>query len=316
MEKIILDCDPGMDDSVAMLLALSTPSIELMAVTTVNGNYPVAVTTKNALKIMSLMGRGDIPVARGMERPILRCAPPDPFSHGADGQAETNLPEPIFLAHPSHAVEVIREMVMAHPHEITLVATGPLSNIAMALIMYPQIRPLIKAVVAISGAFGFNDASFSNATGDTPQSEWNVYVDPEAAKLVYESGLNLRLIGLDVATNFRVDFTEEQIRTMASSQAKGAKFLSTAISFVKGRGFGAYCAVIDAIAVASVADKDLVSFKEYHVGVDTRDGLTLGMTVRDGRHHFVWEHLPLVNVAVDAKYVRFLQILEEGMLRG
>lgn len=309
MERIILDCDPGMDDSVAILLACSDPDIRLEAVTAVNGNYPVETTCKNARKILELIGRTDIPVAMGMSHPMVRKSPKDPFSHGSDGQAEAFLPEPSMPVMEAHAVEVIRDVVSKNPGEITIVATGPMSNIGMAISMYPDLIGKIKRIVAISGAFGLNAASFLNATGDTPQSEWNVYVDPEAARLVYGSGIPLKLIGLDIATDFGVDFNDDQILRLRASANPGARFLDKAVSFVQSRGFSSYCAVIDAIAVAYVIDDSLISFSGYHVGVDTRDGLTLGMTVRDGRHHFVWKDLPLVDIAVGADYARFLELV-------
>lgn len=311
MEKIILDCDPGMDDSVAMIMAMNASSLSLMAVTTVNGNYPADVTAKNALKVRELMGRDDIPVAKGMSSPMVRKAPADPFTHGSDGLAESNLAEPKGALSSLHAVELIAKIVKENPDEVTIVSTAPMSNIAMAMKMYPEMVPHIKGIVAISGAFGLNQASFLNATGDTPQSEWNVYVDPEAARIVYESGVPLRLIGLDIATDFGVDFSDEDIRTLEKKEGSGASFLLNAIRFVRKRGFGAYCAVIDAMAVAYVMDNSLIEFKKYHVGVDTRDGLTLGMTVRDGRHHFIWENLPLLDVAVHADYKKFLNMILE-----
>lgn len=314
MERIILDCDPGMDDSVAILLACASSNITLEAVTAVNGNYPIDVSLKNVCKTLELVGRSDVTAARGMSHPMVRKSPKDPFSHGADGQADADLPEPTMLVDPRHAVEVIHDIVSRNPGEITIVATGPLSNVGMAISMYPQIIPQIKEIVAISGAYGLNQASFLNATGDTPQSEWNVYVDPEAAKLVYESGIPLKLIGLDIATDFGVDFTEEQVSRLTQSENPAAKFLVNAMSFVKNRGFGYYCAVIDAMAVAYVSDREIIQFKPTYVGVDTRDGLTLGMTVRDGRHHFMWSDLPLVDIAVHANYSRFLEKIISSLI--
>ncbi|MEG0127245.1 MAG: nucleoside hydrolase, partial [Clostridia bacterium] len=240
MKKIILDCDPGMDDSAAIILAAKHPNLTLLAVTTVNGNYPVNVTFDNARKIMSLLGREDIPVYRGCPEPLVRPAPRDPFTHGSDGQAETNLPLPQGHGETKHAVNAIIELVHSHPGEITLLCTGPMTNLAAAMKLAPEIKQQLAGVIAISGAFGFNEASFVNATGDTPQSEWNVYVDPEAASLVYNSGTPLTVIGLDVATYFAVDFTREDMVRLSASSRLEANFLHTAIRFVRERGFGAY----------------------------------------------------------------------------
>lgn len=309
MKKIILDCDPGMDDSMAIIMAAKSPAVDLLAVTAVNGNYPVDVTSTNARKIMELLDITDIPVARGMEKPIVRESPKDPFTHGVDGQAENFLPDPKLPLSEKHAVDLIIDLVKENPGEITLVATGPMSNVAMAITKAPEIKPLIKEIVAISGAFGLNKYAFLNATGDTPQSEWNVYVDPEAAKIVYESGIPLVALGLDVATYFDVNFTDDDIRLLDESDKKEAKFLRQAIHYNGNRGFDAYCTVIDCMAVAYAIDPTLVETMKVRVGVETKDGLTLGMTVVDRRHHFVWEHLPLIEIGCNADYGRFLKLL-------
>lgn len=314
MKKIILDCDPGMDDSMAIVMACKSPDLKVLAITAVNGNYPVDVTSSNALKVLEMLGRTDIPVGRGMAHPVVRSSPKDPFTHGDDGQAGAGLPMPKTSVAQQHAVTMIIDLVKHNPHEVTLIATGPLSNVAMALSQAPEIIPLIQEVVAISGAFGLNRYAFLNATGDTPQSEWNVYVDPEAADLVYSSGIPFTAIGLDVATYFRVDFSAEDVTQLKASAKKEAWFLSNAIDFVRGRGFDAYCTIIDCMAVGYAIDPSLITIQKAHVGVETKDGLTLGMTVRDGRHHHVWEHLPLIQIACDADYGRFLQLLKALVL--
>lgn len=311
MKKIILDCDPGMDDSMAIIMAAKSKELDLLAVTCVNGNYPVKTTSNNARKILELLNISSIPVAKGMANPMIRKSPSDPFTHGDDGLANSNLPEPKLALEKRHAVEVIKDLIVDNPNEVTIVATGPLSNIGMVITQYPEIKPLIKEIIAINGAFGLNKYSFLNATGDTPQSEWNVYVDPEASKLVYESEIPFTAIGLDVATNFNVDFSKEDLDQINSSDKKEAKFLANAIRFVNNNGFGSYCAVIDCMAVAYAIDKDLIKIEKAHVGVETKEGLCFGMTVRDGRHHFVWENLPYVNIAVDANYVAFLTLLKD-----
>lgn len=309
MKKIILDCDPGMDDSVAIAMAVKSPALSLLAVTAVNGNYPVDVTSKNALKMLELLGRTDIPVARGMARPMVRQSPKDPFTHGVDGQAENFLPEPKTALSGLHAVDLIIETIRANPHEVSILCTAPMTNLAVAFIKAPEIIPLVERVVAISGMFGLNEYAFLNATGDSPQSEWNVFVDPEAADVVYRSGVPLTLIGLDVATHFCVNFSQAELTALEQSPRGEARFLHQAIRFVNSRGFEAYCTVIDCLALGYAIDPTLIDTKPFHVGVETKDGLTLGMTVRDGRHHHIWSELPLVEVGVWADYDRFLKQL-------
>lgn len=314
MKKIILDCDPGMDDSMAIVMAVKSPEIDLLAVTTVNGNYPVDVTCVNARKTLEMLGRADIPVARGMAAPMVHPCPKDPFTHGRDGQAENFLPDPVTPLHPLHAVDLIIETVKAHPGEVTVVCTAPMSNLAMAIVKCPEIKPLIAGVVAISGAFGLNEYAFANATGDTPQSEWNVYVDPEAAELVYNAGMPLVALGLDVATHFDVNFTQADLTALEQSPNPEAKFLRQAVRFVNGRGFEAYCTIIDCMAVAYVIDPSLVETMVCKCGVETGGTLTRGMTVRDGRHHHVWQQLPDVTIGVRADYGRFLALLRQLVL--
>lgn len=314
MKKIILDCDPGMDDSMAIVMAAKSKQVKLMAVTTLNGNYPADITAENALKMLELLDRRDIPVAKGMKEPMVRNVPRDPFTHGSDGMAEAFLPAPSIPLADKHAVNLIIDIVKANPGEITLVCTAPLSNVGMAFKLAPEIKPMIKEIIAISGAFGLNKYSFLNATGDTPQSEWNVYVDPEAAKIVYESGVPFKAIGLDVATCFDVDFSENDISDFLSSPRKEAWFLSNAIGFVHQRGFGAYCTCIDCMAVAYAIDNSMIKFEKARIGVVTEMGAAFGMTVRDGRHHHIWQNLPEVDIAYDADYKRFLELLRDLVL--
>lgn len=313
-KKIILDCDPGMDDSMAIVMACKSPALEVLAITTLNGNYPADVTAVNALKVIELLGRTEIPVAQGMVTPMVRPRPSDPFTHGKDGQAENFLPDPTTPLSEKHAVDLIIDLVKANPGEVTILCTGPLSNVGMAMQKAPEIKSLIKEIVAISGAFGLNKYAWSNATGDTPMSEQNVYVDPEAADLVYNSGVKFTALGLDVATHFDVNLTEEDIAALDASPNKEAKFLRQAIRFVTGRGFEAYCTIIDCMAVGYAIDPTLVETFEGHVGIETKGELTLGMTIWDSRHHFVWEKLPLIHIGRTADHGRFLRLLMDLVL--
>lgn len=315
MRKVIIDCDPGMDDSSAIVMAVKSDVLDVLAVTTVNGNYPVDVTFRNARRILNLLGRMDIPVYKGYGVPLVRPQPRDPFTHGDDGQCNTNLPDPTDPPLTGHAVNAIIDLVRANPGEVTILCLAPMSNLASAIRLAPDIIPLIPRVIAISGAFGLNEASFLNGTGDNPQSEWNVYVDPEATQLVYESGIPVTAIGLDVATYFSVDITDDDLKALASSSNPEAQFLYKAIEFVHGRGFKSYCTVIDCMAVACAEDDTMVQTTRGYVGVETKPGLTCGMTIMDRRHHHVWTHLPLIDVAVSADYKRFLHHLVEAFVK-
>jgi len=314
LKKIILDCDPGMDDSMAIIMACKSKALEVKAITTVNGNYPVDITSKNALKILEMLERTDIPVGKGMSEPMVRQSPKDPFTHGKDGQAENFLPEPTAPLCKRNAVALMIDTIKENPGEIYILCTGPLSNVAMAMKQEPEIKTMIAGIYAISGAFGLNQYASVNATGDCPQSEWNVYVDPEAADIVYHSGVKLVALGLDVATHFDVNLTEDDMGKLEASDKPEAKFLLQAIRFVKGRGFEAYCTVIDCMAVAYAIDPTLVETIKGHVGIETQGKLTLGMTVLDRRHHHVWEHLPVIEIGARADCERFLKLLMQLVL--
>lgn len=314
MKKIVIDTDPGMDDTLAIILAAKSPEIELLGISSVAGNYPIEVTTRNALKTLELIGRTEIPVARGMGKPLARPLAKDPFSHGSDGQAETHLPEPTTAPSGQHGVDQIIDMVKAYPREVTVVTLGPFTNLAMAVMKAPEIVGLIKEVVSIAGSFGLNKYAFANATGDTPQSEWNVFVDPEAARVVFESGVKLRAVGLDVATHFDINFSEEQLARLKASGRPEAKVAEKMVRFVQGRGFESYCVLIDSMAVAAVIDPTLIGTLKARVGVETRGELTLGQTVADFRHHHGWAHLPEIDVAATADYGRFLDLIMTTML--
>lgn len=309
MKKILIDTDPGMDDTLAIILAAKSKAVELLGISSVAGNYPIEVTTKNALKTLELIKRTDIPVARGMGKPLARPLAKDPFSHGSDGQAEAHLPEPATQPANKHGIDQIIDVVRTNPGEVTVITLGPLTNLAMAFMKEPAIVPLVKEVVCIAGSFGLNKYAFANATGDTPQSEWNVFVDPEAARLVLESGAPIRAVGLDVATHFDINFTEEQLAILKSSARPEANIVEKMVRFVQGRGFESYCVLIDSMAVAAVIDPSLIGTTKARVGIETKGELTLGQTVADFRHHHGWSHLPEIDVASSADYARFLDLV-------
>lgn len=313
-KKVIIDCDPGMDDSAALILALKSPELEVLAITAAAGNYPLDVTSANARKVLELLGRTEVPVAGGCAHPLVCPAPSDPFTHGRDGQGENFLPAPTIPLAGEHAVDLIIRQARANPGELWVLCLAPMTNLALALRKAPELKDLLAGVVAISGAFGLNEYAFLNGTGDNPQSEWNVYFDPEAAKVVYESGVNLVALGLDVCTHFEVNFSDGDLEALEKSPRPECGFLRQAIRFNNGRGFQSYCTIIDCMAVGYAVDPTLVETVTGKVGVETRGELTLGMTVLDRRHHHAWAHLPDVRIGKTADYGRFLALLLERFL--
>lgn len=315
MKKILIDCDPGIDDSLAIILALKSDKVKLEAITTVSGNLPVEDTCINALKILEFMDRTDIPVAKGMSNPLVRKIPRDPFSHGDDGLGNTGLPTPITKLDPSFAPDLIVDTINKYPQEITLVATGPLTNVAMAILKDPSIIEKVKEVILIGGSFGFTKYAYSNATGDNPVSEWNVYVDPEAAEAVFNSGMPIKAIGLDVATHPSINFRKEHLERLKNSKKKEADYVCQLVDFVDKRGFEPYCVLIDGLAAAAAIDSEIIKTTAVHVGVETQGKYTLGQTFTDIRNHFKWEHLPVIEATHDADFEKYLELVTSELIK-
>lgn len=315
MKKILIDCDPGIDDSLAIILALKSSKVKLEAITTVSGNLHVDDTSTNSLKILEFMNATEIPVAKGMAKPLVRDLPVDPFSHGDDGLGNTGFPLPKTGLFSKFGPELIVEIINVNPKEITLVATGPLTNIAMALLMDPGIINRVKEIILIGGSYGFTKYAYINATGSNPVSEWNIYVDPEAAKLVFNSGMPIKAIGLDVATHPNINFRQENIEKLKRSNNKEAKYVCKLVEFADKHGFESYSVLIDSLAVAAAIDSDIIKTTAVHVGIETKGELTLGQTVLDIRRRFRWDDMPLINVAYDADYDSFLDLVTNELIK-
>lgn len=207
MPRIILDTDPGIDDALALFLALASPEVTLEAVTTVQGNVSVEQTTYNALTLLTLAGRTDIPVAYGSAEPLVRKRVDAAHVHGQNGLGDITLPEPTIASVEQQAVDLIIEKIMRNPGEITLVPIGPLTNIALAVRREPRIAQHVREVVIMGGAV--------RVPGNvTPSAEFNIFADPHAAHVVFHAGWPLRLVSLDVTT--RVSMHRQQVETLAT----------------------------------------------------------------------------------------------------
>ena len=318
--KLIYDCDPGTDDSVCILMALTHPELDLLAVTTESGNFRADVSANHALKVLEFIGRTDIPVAQGILHPIVRPYPSDPYSHGEDGLGNHFFPEPKTAPIPTPASQLIVDTVMRHPGEISIVCTAPLTNLAVAILLKPEIVPLIKEVYHLGGSFGFNANAWTNATGDNPMSEWNIYVDPEAAKIVYEAGLNLTTIGLDVAFNpDMVNLDQKTLKQLKTIGNKQASYALEIIDYIdKNNSIGEQGLFIngpiDTTCMCAFIRPDLLETTEINVAVDTGGQLTRGMTLWDRRDHFRWEHLPKIRTATAIDPVRYRQTFVEALM--
>jgi purine nucleosidase/pyrimidine-specific ribonucleoside hydrolase len=295
--KLVYDCDPGTDDSVAILMALTHPSLDLLAITAESGNFPSSISALHALQILEFIGRTDVPVARGMEHPLVRPYPPDPYCHGEDGLGNHFFPGPKIKPIEQSAANCIIDLVMKFPGEVSLVCTSALTNVALAFMMRPEIIPMVQEIIHLGGAYGFSGYAFSNATGDNPMSEWNVYVDPEAAKIVYESGANLTTIGLDIAFNpHMVNISDTTIGILKTLNTPQAKYTLEIIDYIdknnsipdKGLLLNG---PIDTTAMCCFIEPSIMAVDRIKVAVDTGGQLTRGMTIWDRRDHFRWENL-------------------------
>lgn len=190
VKKIILDCDPGHDDAIALMMAVASPEIDLLAVTASTGNQTPQKTLNNVLRMLTLLGQTDIPVAGGNQKPLLQNLQIAESVHGETGLDGTELPEPAFTAQPIPAVELIAQTLRASAEPVTLVVTGPMTNAALFLSVHPELKDKLAQIVFMGGAMGLGNW--------TPQVEFNMFVDPEAAKLVIDAGVPLVMAGLDV----------------------------------------------------------------------------------------------------------------------
>jgi inosine-uridine nucleoside N-ribohydrolase len=271
--RIILDTDPGVDDAIAIFLALRSPELHVVAVTPVCGNVPLSLTLPNALRLVEIAGRTDIPVAAGAATPLVRRLVAAKYAHGNNGLGGVDFPEPKLKPVSETASELIRRIVRANPGDISIVAVGPLTNVATVLKSDPTIAPLIKSIVIMGGSLSGGNI--------TPAAEFNFYVDPEAARIVFDSGVPLTMVGLDV-TN-KVIIREEQVRILEAaqnpvSQAAG-KILRANFDRLSKTGHANGFAMHDPLTVAQLIDPSVVTLKDYFVEIETTGELTAGQSL-------------------------------------
>ena len=270
---VLLDVDTGVDDALALLLAARSPALNVLGVTCVMGNVELDKVVPNTLKVLQVAGRGDIPVARGMDQPLIEVQNNAKGVHGDDGLGNLGLPEATRRPEAEHAIEFMRRTLMEAERPVTLIPLAPLTNIATLLMQHPEVKPKIGQIVFMGGAIGMGNAS---ATG-----EFNVRQDPEAAEIVIRSGLPTVMYGLEV---FRqVTFTRTQAEAFAQSTGDAARFAGEILLFMMNN-FGRDTASIgDGGCVASVIDPTGLTTEEYPVRVELQGYWTRGQTVVDRR---------------------------------
>jgi purine nucleosidase len=269
--RIILDCDPGVDDALAITFAHGHPGIELLGLTTVAGNVGLAQTTANALAVCEFIGAAGTPVTPGCAAPLVRPALDARHVHGDTGLGGAALPPPGAGPAPGHAVDYIIGTVRAAPGEITLVATGPLTNIALAVRREPRLPGWVRGFVIMGGSAGRGNV--------TPAAEYNIWADPEAASVVFGAGWTVVMLGLDVT--LRTPATAAVLQRMRDLGPLGARLLLPALERYRSPGAHGGPPVHDVCAVAWVAQPELFGLVPARVQVETAGQLTAGMTVTD-----------------------------------
>jgi inosine-uridine nucleoside N-ribohydrolase len=298
---IIIDCDPGHDDAIALMLAVASPEVALRGVTTVAGNTTIDKTTANAIRVLDLLGR-DTPVAAGADRPLVRDLVVAEYVHGPTGLDGPELLPPSRSPEPHHAVELIANLLRASDEPITLVPVGPLTNIALFLALHPELSDRIERIVLMGGSIGQGNV--------TAAAEFNIFVDPEAAHRVFTSGLDVTMVGLDV--------THQALLRPPDARRLGAggrvsRFVADLLGFFSrtetgGRGEGA--PIHDAVAVAHLIWPDLVTTERRDVAIDL-GAVGRGRTIVDRRPTASVDGSVSVAVGIDSD--RFTALLVERL---
>ncbi|MBM3520903.1 MAG: nucleoside hydrolase [Alphaproteobacteria bacterium] len=306
---IIIDTDPGQDDAVAILLAFASPELEILGITAVAGNVPLALTEKNARKVCELAGRPDAKVFSGAIRPMLRNLVTAEHVHGKTGLDGPGLPEPKMPLQAQHAVDFIIETLMAREAgTVTLCTLGPLTNIALALLREPRIASRIARIVAMGGGF-FEGGNV------TPAAEFNIYVDPQAARVAFEAGIPITLIPLDcthqvLTTAARI----ARFRAMANRAGPATASLLEYFERFDEHKYGTDGGPLhDPCVIAWLLKPELFQGRDVHVGIECESELTMGMTVIDWWR--VTERPPNAHVVRNADAEGFFELLAERIAR-
>ena len=297
---ILLDCDPGHDDAIALLLALASPELELLGVTTVAGNQTLEKTTANAIRVLDFLGRDDIPVAAGAPAPLVRDAYVAAYVHGETGLDGPDLSAPQRKPVQQHADDFLAEKIRERNGAVTLVPTAPLTNIALLLALHSDARP--ERIVLMGGAVAEGNV--------TPAAEFNIWADPEAAARVFASGIDVTMVGLDVT--HKALFTPAHQERLEGRVGEMVNALLQFYGEFHRRQYGWDGSPIhDAVAVAHVAQPDLLETLDRGVVVDTGPELSRGRTYVDLWRRAGWE--PNAHVAVEIRADDFLDLLVERL---
>ncbi len=322
--RVIIDTDPGVDDALALLFAMRSAELKIEAITPVAGNVPLDLTLPNALRMVEVAGRTDIPVAEGARAPLARRLVTAAYVHGNNGLDGVEFPAPKTKPVDESAAEIIHRIVSRSPGEVSIIAVGPLTNVATALRAYPSLTKEIREIVLMGGSLSGGNM--------TPAAEFNIYVDPEAASIVFGSGVPLTMVGLDVTE--KCTLTDDHVKTLEAGEdaiSKAAARITRNALEHSRKGVWGPPAMHDPLAVATFIDRTIVRLEKRFVAVETQGELTAGATLgykrAPIRHSAPLENssatsevvsttfAPNTNVAVEVDAARFFRMFI-GRLSG
>lgn len=303
--RIIIDTDPGVDDALAILLALASPEIQLEALTITQGNVTLEKGTRNALSLLELAHASQIPVVSGSVLPLIQPLHASTEVHGASGIGNSKLPAPQTQPLPGHAVDILIERVLAEPGQLSLFPIGPLTNIALAIRREPRFADAVKELVIMGGAI-------LEGGNITPLAEFNIFVDPHAAHIVFHSGIPITLIPLDVTHKCLLRL--EHVERLMKIDSPISRFVKDAIEvyskFSLGRGFEGV-AMHDPLTLAVILAPELLTLKEYYVDVDISGGVSMGKTYAD--LYGVLKKPANMNVAMNVRGEEFIELFVQRL---
>jgi purine nucleosidase len=304
-KRIIIDTDPGIDDAFAFLLALASPEIQLEALTATQGNVTLETATRNALAVLELAKASHIPVVAGSVVPLVQPLRAAARVHGESGIGNSKLPVPRNKPVEKHAVDYLIERILAEPGELSIFPIGPLTNIAMAIRKEPKFAKAVKELVVMGGAV----REHGNIT---PQAEFNIYVDPHAAHIVFHSGIPITLIPLDVTHKCLLKI--EHVDRLLKIRSPITKFIHDAVEvylrFSYDHGFSG-SALHDPLTLATVIAPELLTLRELYVDVDHSGGVSMGKTFGDFFGNT--GKTPNMKVALDVKGEEFIELFVQRM---
>ena len=307
-KRIILDTDPGIDDALAILLAIASPELSLEGLSVVHGNCSLEQATRNGLSILELANASHIPLAKGCELPLVQPSQLAPETHGNTGLGYAKLPEPRIKPTVQHGCDFLIEQVMSNPGEITLVAIGPLTNVALAMRKEPKFAKSLKELVIMGGAI-------RHEGNTTALAEFNTYVDPHAAHIVYHSGAPITLVPMDVS--YQCILTASDVERLLKLASPLPKFIKAATDFymeyhdsyqgIKG------CVINDPLALALTFAPELCDYEHLPVDVDISGGVSMGKTFAD---FYNYQKKPAnMRVALGVRQRDFIELFMERMER-